>query len=202
MRFRLLQVLVSLGTAAALCLLVFCAQCEARSSGRSHRPRRSAGHSYSLPRANSALKPTRLGSALTPSPSTLSYKPRESSPRAPRVTSPRVSAPRSLGRARPSSSPAIPRQKATTAYRTPRATASRQDYYASGLPKHRSESAKRQFLRQRGLERVPQGYEVDHIVPLSEGGADTPANMQLLTESAHHRKTASEAKRYGWHSKR
>lgn len=33
--------------------------------------------------------------------------------------------------------------------------------------------------------RVPPGYEVDHIKPLSIGGADTPANMRLLLGADH-----------------
>jgi 5-methylcytosine-specific restriction endonuclease McrA len=44
--------------------------------------------------------------------------------------------------------------------------------------------------------------QVDHVVPLSEGGADKPSNMELLSKSAHAAKTAAEAKRYGWHKKR
>jgi 5-methylcytosine-specific restriction endonuclease McrA len=75
-------------------------------------------------------------------------------------------------------------------------------YKSSGLPEHRSADAKRRFLRQHGYRRVPPGYEVDHIVPLSAGGADTPSNMELISKSAHHRKTASESKRYHWHRRR
>jgi 5-methylcytosine-specific restriction endonuclease McrA len=75
-------------------------------------------------------------------------------------------------------------------------------YYKSGLPKHRSEEAKKQFLRQHGLKRVPSGMEVDHRVPLAAGGADKPSNMQLIPKSTHAAKTAAEAKRYGWHKKR
>jgi 5-methylcytosine-specific restriction endonuclease McrA len=74
-------------------------------------------------------------------------------------------------------------------------------YYRSGIPKHRSESEKQKFLRQRSLKRVPPGMEVDHTVPLAAGGSDTPANMELLPKSTHHRKTAAEAKRYGWYRK-
>lgn len=33
--------------------------------------------------------------------------------------------------------------------------------------------------------RVPPGYEVDHIKPLSIGGPDTPANMRLQGADLH-----------------
>jgi hypothetical protein len=65
--------------------------------------------------------------------------------------------------------------------------------YKSGHPKvERSEGAKKAFLRSKGYTKVPRGYDVDHIRPLSEGGSDTPANMQLLSTEAHHHKTARE----------
>ena len=47
----------------------------------------------------------------------------------------------------------------------------------------------RAFLRAQGLERTPEGYEVDHIIPLCAGGADSPENMQLLTIEQHREKT-------------
>ena len=69
-------------------------------------------------------------------------------------------------------------------------------YKTSGLPKvERNGSAKKQFLKSKGYNRVPPGYEVDHIVPLSKGGRDEPSNMQLIPKSVHKQKTASERKR-------
>ena len=69
--------------------------------------------------------------------------------------------------------------------------------YKSGYAKvERSETAKRQFLRQQGLIRIPSGYHIDHITPLSQGGSDTPSNMQLLSVEAHHQKTAAERRHY------
>lgn len=69
-------------------------------------------------------------------------------------------------------------------------------YKSTGLPKvNRSESARHQYLKNIGYDKVPAGYEVDHVVPLSRGGADEPYNMQLLPESVHHQKTAREQSR-------
>lgn len=48
----------------------------------------------------------------------------------------------------------------------------------------------RAFLRAQGMERTPEGYEVDHIIPLCAGGADSPENMQLLTFEEHQQKTS------------
>ena len=50
-------------------------------------------------------------------------------------------------------------------------------------------------LRQQGLERTPEGYEVDHIVPLCAGGKDAPENMQLLTREQHREKTRHDLRR-------
>lgn len=47
----------------------------------------------------------------------------------------------------------------------------------------------RAFLRQQGLDAVPEGYHVDHIIPLCAGGADSPENMQLLPIDVHREKT-------------
>jgi 5-methylcytosine-specific restriction endonuclease McrA len=56
----------------------------------------------------------------------------------------------------------------------------------------RSSTARRRFLRSRGLTYTPPGCQVDHVVPLAKGGADIPANMQLLCGEALRKKEASE----------
>jgi hypothetical protein len=56
----------------------------------------------------------------------------------------------------------------------------------------RSEANKMEFLKSRGFKQIPEGFEIDHIKPLSEGGSDDPRNMQLLTIEQHKRKTARE----------
>ena len=68
------------------------------------------------------------------------------------------------------------------------------DYYSTtGKPKvKRSYANKMKFLRSYGYNSVPDGYEVDHIIPLSQGGSDSPYNMQLLTVEQHKAKTARE----------
>lgn len=43
------------------------------------------------------------------------------------------------------------------------------------------------------LAEVPcPGYQVDHIMPLCAGGADSPANMHWLSIEDHRRKTAND----------
>ncbi len=66
-------------------------------------------------------------------------------------------------------------------------------YKTTGYTKvKRSTSSKKEFLHQHGYKKVPYGYEVDHIIPLSKGGTDTPDNMQLITKEQHKHKTAYE----------
>ncbi|MFW8566164.1 HNH endonuclease [Orrella sp. 11846] len=38
-------------------------------------------------------------------------------------------------------------------------------------------------------------HEVDHIVPLAEGGGDEPDNLQAINRSCHRKKTAQEVRR-------
>lgn len=66
-------------------------------------------------------------------------------------------------------------------------------YTTTGKPKVvRSEANKRSFLRSQGYSKTPYGYHIDHITPLSQGGTDSPSNMQLLTVRQHKAKTARE----------
>ena len=66
-------------------------------------------------------------------------------------------------------------------------------YHTTGKPMvKRSSVNKRIFLKSLGLKKIPKGYEIDHIIPLSEGGSDAPSNMQLLTIEQHNIKTAKE----------
>ena len=55
------------------------------------------------------------------------------------------------------------------------------------------------FLASHGFSETPIGWEVHHIVPLSEGGADSPDNMILLREQDHAWITAQHRQFYGWH---
>lgn len=66
-------------------------------------------------------------------------------------------------------------------------------YKTTGKPKvDRSSSAKKEFLKNKGYTKIPSGYQIDHIIPLSEGGADVPSNMQLISIELHKKKTAHE----------
>jgi 5-methylcytosine-specific restriction endonuclease McrA len=68
-----------------------------------------------------------------------------------------------------------------------------QYYSTTGKPVvKRSESNKKEFLKSQGYKSIPNGYQIDHIKPLSEGGSDEPSNMQLLTIRQHQEKTSRE----------
>ena len=52
----------------------------------------------------------------------------------------------------------------------------------------------KRFLKKMGLTKIPKGKEIDHKVPLADGGPDTVRNMQLITEKQHAIKTEREAR--------
>lgn len=54
------------------------------------------------------------------------------------------------------------------------------------------------FLHMYGFSEQPDGYEVHHIIPLSEGGADSTDNMVLIREDQHDYITAKHREYYGW----
>jgi len=72
--------------------------------------------------------------------------------------------------------------------------------YAQGVERDshgrikRSESARRAFERETGYPHGRPGYVVDHIVPLSKGGADDPSNMQWQTTQEAKAKDKTERK--------
>jgi hypothetical protein len=59
----------------------------------------------------------------------------------------------------------------------------------------RSGAARQAFERQTGYANGRPGYIVEHIVPLSCGGTDTPGNMEWLTLADARRKNQSERAR-------
>ncbi len=63
-----------------------------------------------------------------------------------------------------------------------RSSAARSEYLKSLVNDWRTPSWQKQWLSQ---GQSPPGYEVDHIKPLSIGGADTPANMRLQGADIH-----------------
>lgn len=65
-------------------------------------------------------------------------------------------------------------------------------YSNGGNMVKRSVANKQQFLKSSGLKSIPKGYEIDHILPLSQGGTDCPDNMQLITVDEHRKKTVRE----------
>jgi hypothetical protein len=61
----------------------------------------------------------------------------------------------------------------------------------------RSATAKSSFMRNTGYPSGRPGYVVDHIIPLSCGGPDTPSNMQWQTVAAAKAKDKTERKGCG-----
>ena len=61
------------------------------------------------------------------------------------------------------------------------------------VPPKRDPEVVNRFLKKEGLTKIPKGKEVDHKVPLKDGGSDTVRNLQLLTEKQHAAKTEREA---------
>jgi hypothetical protein len=59
----------------------------------------------------------------------------------------------------------------------------------------RSGAARQEFERQTGYANGRPGFIVEHIVPLSCGGTDTPGNMEWLTLAEARRKNQSERAR-------
>ena len=64
----------------------------------------------------------------------------------------------------------------------------------------RSETAKAAFLQAHGID-DPAGWQVHHIQPLSEGGADDVHNMVLVSPEDHQEITSEHAAFYGWKTK-
>ena len=58
--------------------------------------------------------------------------------------------------------------------------------------RQRNLAAELEFLRSKGLDSLPEGYEIDHIIPRRCGGDDVPTNLQLLTVSDHRAKSARD----------
>ena len=52
----------------------------------------------------------------------------------------------------------------------------------------RDTNERSKFLKEKGLTHTPEGYQVDHIVPLSKGGADKKENMQLIPKNSEKEK--------------
>lgn len=62
----------------------------------------------------------------------------------------------------------------------------------------RDPAVRTEFLAQHGYDELPEGYEVHHIQPVSEGGPDSVDNMILVSEAEHDEITAAHREYYGW----
>lgn len=47
------------------------------------------------------------------------------------------------------------------------------------------------------LLEYPDGFELDHVIPLYQGGEDAEGNCQLLDRECHLKKTEADTKVYG-----
>ncbi|MCK4744961.1 HNH endonuclease [Candidatus Parcubacteria bacterium] len=54
---------------------------------------------------------------------------------------------------------------------------------------------RQKFLEKRGLKKTPKGKEIDHKIPLADGGSDSQKNLRLIKKSVHKKKTATEARK-------
>lgn len=59
----------------------------------------------------------------------------------------------------------------------------------------RKQSTVKRFLDKKGLTKVPNGKEVDHKIPLKDGGTDSLRNLHLIKKNVHKEKTAREARK-------
>ena len=59
----------------------------------------------------------------------------------------------------------------------------------------RKQSTKQRWLERHKYKKVPAGMQLDHKIPLKDGGTDTLWNLHLIKKKRHKRKTASEARK-------
>lgn len=88
----------------------------------------------------------------------------------------------------------------STSHSTYRKNYSHRSNYKTGVQRDshgkikRSSSARYAFMKNTGYPHGRKGYVIDHIVPLSKGGCDCPANMQWQTIEEGKRKDKTERK--------
>lgn len=72
-------------------------------------------------------------------------------------------------------------KRSTTSTPAPKPLTNKERQKAAEDYLHRSEAARRAFMKQTGYPNGRPGYIIDHIVPLACHGADDPSNMQWQT---------------------
>ena len=72
------------------------------------------------------------------------------------------------------------------------------NYRAAYLRDERKEETVQAFLAKYGYHGIPIGYEIHHIVPLSQGGADSIKNMIMLSIEEHAKVTEAHAAYFKW----
>lgn len=66
------------------------------------------------------------------------------------------------------------------------------------LRDERKDETVQAFLDKYGYESIPIGYEIHHIVPLSQSGADSIKNMIMLSVEEHNKITEAHAAYFKW----
>ena len=59
----------------------------------------------------------------------------------------------------------------------------------------RKQETLQKWLELHGLKKIPKGYELDHKIPLSQGGTDTLRNLRPIKTKRHKIKTAKETRK-------
>ncbi|SFW40253.1 type I-F CRISPR-associated protein Csy1 [Selenomonas ruminantium] len=72
------------------------------------------------------------------------------------------------------------------------------NYRPSYLRDERKEETVQAFLAKYGYDGIPIGYEIHHIVPLSQGGDDSIRNMIMLSIEDHAKVTEAHAAYFKW----
>jgi hypothetical protein len=72
------------------------------------------------------------------------------------------------------------------------------NYRKASLRDERKEETTKAFLEKYGYDMLPAGFELHHIVPISQGGADSVKNLIMLSIDDHQIVTAAHKEYFKW----